>query len=214
MKKMPLLLKPFPLLTLTIFCLAASCQKPEKIDCSGYPDEYWEISPDAQWKIPYTGTDTLVFLHRTGTTEDTITFIGQGKRYYNEYEDGGSAGDPCRWLITKEAYEIIFKSDKPGSDIKFNIVAAGEDKWDGIFSFIFRNVLFESTLWSINNPVYGGYIDEIEFEGKMYYNVSYFGRYPPGQHGTGVLSKMYYTVEEGVVRFEFGNGSDIWQNIK
>jgi hypothetical protein len=194
MKMIPLLLKPLPLLTLAVFCLAASCQKPEKIDCSGYPDEYWEISPDAKWKIPYTGTDTLVFLHRTGTTEDTITFIGQGKRYYNEYEDGGSAGDPCRWLITKEAYEIIFKSDKPELDMQFNIVATGGDKWDGIFSFKFKNFFFTDILYAINWSIASGYYTEISIEGVKYYSVTAFG-------GTN-NSMWYYTTSKGVIYIE------------
>jgi hypothetical protein len=191
MKKIPLLLKPFPLLTLAIFCLAASCQKPEKIDCSGYPDEYWEISPDAQWKIPYTGTDTLVFLHRTDSSEDTVTFIGQGKRYYNEYEDGGSAGDPCRWLITKEAYEIIFKSDRSGMNMTLNLISNSSE---GRVSFKINEYSFSREISFINWIFSQGYYDEFVIEGIRHYQVNILG----GNNN----SLFYYTTKNGLIYLE------------
>jgi hypothetical protein len=57
--------------------------------CGERKDRYYYLSADAKSKIPYTGTDTLVFVSNTG---DTARCIGQGTQV--SYESVLSAG-PC-----------------------------------------------------------------------------------------------------------------------
>ena len=45
--------------------------------CGERKDAYYYLSADAKSKIPYTGTDTLVFVSNTG---DTARCIGQGTK--------------------------------------------------------------------------------------------------------------------------------------
>ncbi len=57
--------------------------------CGERKDRYYYLSADAKSKIPYTGTDTLVFVSNTG---DTARCIGQGTQV--SYESVSSAR-PC-----------------------------------------------------------------------------------------------------------------------
>ena len=91
--------------------------------CGERKDRYYYLSADAKSKIPYTGTDTLVFVSNTG---DTARCIGQGTQV--TYESVLSAG-PCpgsqEYEVNSTSYvgenqEIVITNSKLIQDINIH----------------------------------------------------------------------------------------------
>lgn len=79
---------------------------------------YYNIADSNKAKIPYTGTDTLVFVSDQG---DTATLIGQGKQtYYVKNTRNNSGNADCQWIENKnyEDFKINFK----GLDNKIDFI--------------------------------------------------------------------------------------------
>lgn len=72
---------------LLLVMLIQSCSKTDP--CPKGQENYYNLTDEEKSKIPYTGTDTLVFISDKG---DTATLIGQGKS--QSYKRTTSGGNP------------------------------------------------------------------------------------------------------------------------
>ena len=79
----------------------------------------YNIPDSNKAKIPYTGTETLVFISNTG---DTATLVGQGKdEYYVNIKNLRNGGGDCP-LYSIRNYDNINLSFKNDSQIKFTLI--------------------------------------------------------------------------------------------
>jgi hypothetical protein len=105
--------------TLSCVFLFNTCKKNNSDPCAGLTSQThnYYVSPDNKSKIPYTGTETLVFVSNTG---DTVTLYGQGKQSAANVFSAPSSNDPdCGNIISYWDFENILITFK-GSNIVFN----------------------------------------------------------------------------------------------
>ncbi|MFZ4798984.1 MAG: hypothetical protein ACOYMA_15895 [Bacteroidia bacterium] len=105
---------------LSIFLLVIfnqSCSK-DKGSCGGNKTNYY-LSDVDKAKVPYTGTDTLVFV---SNINDTAICIGQGKKlFYTSRSFSVNAGECEDDTYYYEAYNYKFKDRNKFLDIDLNI---------------------------------------------------------------------------------------------
>jgi hypothetical protein len=90
----------------TLTVLLSTCKKDKGDPCAGSPAHTYNyyISDDNKSKIPYTGTDTLIFISDRG---DTAKLYGQGKQTYNDVTSKPSSIDPDCSNLDYTYYENI-----------------------------------------------------------------------------------------------------------
>ena len=95
---------------ISLLFIIQACKRTEP-DCGDLSDiiTNYNIADSNKAKIPYTGTDTLVFVSNTG---DTATLIGQGKNtHYESVKSNISGGDcPRSSVLNYQNIEINFES--------------------------------------------------------------------------------------------------------
>jgi hypothetical protein len=194
-------MKPINLLFLGGLFLVSACKKEKPCN---HPNEHIKIDSTEEKKVPYTGTDTLRFYYHDSTTTDTITYIGQGRKYDEiNLGDAGPQGG-CEWEVWGERYTVLYKADKPGMDLEFQI----EMHEGGSYFYVTNlNQTLKDLLWRVDWNQYGGYYHEKEVNGKLYYNVNYF----PGR-GSSETFNLYYTSDKGIIRMEQYDGKT-WELI-
>jgi hypothetical protein len=102
---------------LFLIMLIQSCTKDSE-PCGGN-ETYNYLSTEDKAKVPYTGTDTLVFV---SNTNDTAVCIGQGKkRFYTVKYLSVRAGECQNDAYYYEAYNYKFVSNNSNLKIETNI---------------------------------------------------------------------------------------------
>ncbi len=95
--------KTIHLTSLLLFVmLSQSCSKTDP--CPKGQENYYNLTDEEKSKIPYTGTDTLVFISDKG---DTATLIGQGKSQSYKRTTSGGSPDCGAGSYVYENYERI-----------------------------------------------------------------------------------------------------------
>lgn len=124
-------------------------------------------------KIPFSGTDTLVYFN---TDADTAIFLGQGKKEFIEevpYNRGGDPGCPRIDYNYYEHIEYIFKSDH--SILKELIFSAYVDNKKDENALMCLNTIYKNNgyrLKSVNaEPLYK---DSVEIKGTIYYGLTVY----------------------------------------
>ena len=170
-----------------------------------YKDEFYLISGDAIEKVPYTGTDTLRFLHTDSTGKaDTITYIGQGKVYDTISIGNSQINDYCSYEKYAETYSILYKADRIGYDLKF--IVEGSEGSGSLNIYLLKEEL-DDQFSRINRISYGGYYSELKLNSKFYYQVNLFSN-----RGRSKTFNLYYTVKHGITRMELFH-HEVWQLI-
>jgi len=169
---------------LLMFIFTQSCTKDNK--CSDSKDVIinYNIADSNKAKIPYTGTDTLVFISDKG---DTATLIGQGKKtifnqivktvnddctkstiYNYEKMDINFIGENI--LFNKILYRVAKTSFDPigltGLEIYFN----DNYRVGSTIEYVFYNMNIEDSIKINGNYISGGFIDN---EKKILYNMQF-----------------------------------------
>jgi hypothetical protein len=185
------LLPAMLVVTLCLFSIQSCKDKYDPEYCrKNYPPEFFPIPQEGSWKIAYSGTEKLKFLLKEGNTSDTIIFTGQGKDVYYIYQSGDRPYK-CIQETTYECYKIKFEASKPEYNFEFHVIGYPPE---GSLRIYFLDKNFARTVESINWSQHSGYYDEIEFDGKIYYQVNLIKAF---DH-----SKLYYTTDKGIIRFE------------
>ncbi|MES2727828.1 MAG: hypothetical protein V4643_12040 [Bacteroidota bacterium] len=108
-----------------------SCGK-ETDGCPDGVNNFYNLTDEEKNKIPYTGTDTLVFVSNQG---DTATLIGQGKKQtYTRTTTGGNP-DCGSKSYTYENYEKIEFSFK-GSNIDLNNILFVAKRYNSPYDYL------------------------------------------------------------------------------
>jgi len=172
------------LLSILFVMLLQSCTKDNK--CSDSKDVIinYNIADSNKAKIPYTGTDTLVFISDKG---DTAALIGQGKKtifnqiiktvnddctkstiYNYEKMDINFIGENI--LFNKILYRVAKTSFDPigltGLEIYFN----DNYRVGSTIEYVFYNMNIEDSIKINGNYISGGFIDN---EKKILYNMQF-----------------------------------------
>jgi len=111
-------MKTLKLLCIIAIILLQSCDKDSSPCRNSETNIYYNIADSNKAKIPYSGTDTLVFISDQG---DTATLVGQGKKTYyitNTRDNSGNAD--CQWLVNKH-YENVEINFAGNNQLLFNI---------------------------------------------------------------------------------------------
>lgn len=101
----------FNFLFLTSITLLASCGDESSCGDNVPTYETYNLSADEKSKVPYTGTDTLIFV---SNTNDTAILIGQGKKVYYEEQliDAGPPDCSTPRIGKYEVNEMVFVDPK------------------------------------------------------------------------------------------------------
>ncbi len=200
----------FHVLLFTLLCSItislSHCKKDKGDPCAGYPSKTnnYYVSDDNKSKIPYTGTDTLVFISDVG---DTATLYGQGKQTYMQVLSTYSSNNPdcgniSYWnfehivltfigsnsainkLVYGLSYPFVFQNNNPPSPITESN-ALGFEISSGIGVLISCGSF---TSYANNNI---NYIDSVAINGLTYKGVNLCDS-----------SKGLYNYQYGILRFK------------
>ena len=185
-----------------IFLLA--CKKKGSY-CPDYQDEHNKLHEETAQKVLYTGHDTLRFSHLIDSViVDTIVWVGQGKVYGDQLINWQRKGpEGCGYNIYGQNISTIYKANKPGYDMKFNIVAKN---WSDYYYIDLLQFEFEEAIGVINDGSAGAYYPQKEINGKLYYDVNY-----DFQTSYNKQFYLYYTVNKGIIRIELYNKHHVFE---
>jgi hypothetical protein len=107
---------------IVIFFCTQACKRSEP-DCGDLSDEItnYNIADSNKAKIPYTGTDTLVFV---SNSNDTAVLIGQGKKSFQTTTRNSIAGGDCPKSAVNNYQNIqinFIGNDSTIKNINFNV---------------------------------------------------------------------------------------------
>ncbi|MDQ3071815.1 MAG: hypothetical protein M3Q97_00930 [Bacteroidota bacterium] len=198
---------------LMIALLATSCRKPTN-ECEDVDTEVdVPLSATVEAKIPYTGYDTLVFVHKVDSVPvDTLVLVGKGKRKYIT-EVKVPSTSLCEVYEYRESYSIVFKDLKNKDSLIFNVEAVRND--DADFFTYFRNYVADDRISRVNWQEYHGYYSELELNGIKYPDVNKFVRI----NHKNERFRLFYTAYYGILRMELESDAgafpkNTWQLLK
>lgn len=153
---------------ISLLFIIQACKRTEP-DCGDLSDVItnYNISDADKAKIPYTGTDTLVFI---SDANDTATLIGQGKNsYYETIKTNISGGDCPRTKVDKnETIDIEYSGNNNDlHTIKYNIHNS-KDKTS--IEYYINNIYGQDYPYYLNTTSF--YIDSVAIHGKYFRGTS------------------------------------------
>ncbi len=159
--------------------------------CGERKDAYYYLSADAKSKIPYTGTDTLVFVSNTG---DTARCIGQGTQVaFEEQNDGGICPSFSQ-------YEVNSTSYVGDLNIEISLPSRVSD-----LSIIFNNILFYRSISVIGNDKEPGYLFEYVINNKTFNHVHVI------KNKINNEQILIYSISYGIL--QVNDGKTIWNRL-
>lgn len=154
--------------------------------------------------MPYTGTDTLVFV---SNTNDTAICLGQGKKqFYEKFTRIVSMGDCASDTDFYEAYNYGFKSNKSSFKLELNIYKNDGYGLETIHATKNIDTEFRIYLVDINNKSISNYIDSIYVRNKWYNKVTVTSKYFNPN-----LDKLYYNKEFGILKIQNSDSTQVWE---
>lgn len=197
------LLKYLLLLLALPFLFLSGCQKEDP--CPEIIPDYYYLSAQDSAKLPYTGTDTLIFSYGTGNNAPKYTYIGQGKAedidYDWIYEDYNSPECLVEEHI-KVGYRIKFVAQESGAPVSQIVFMVTQD---GVFEYWTSRFKFKNKLSNIENETHPGYIAQQDFDGNIYEKITGFDQQ--------LDTKYYYNAKYGLLRIEFYDDGNILQIV-
>jgi hypothetical protein len=193
------------LIILSLLAIITSCTK-DPGPCGGQKTYYY-LSEEDKAKVPYTGTDTLVFV---SNTNDTAVCIGQGKKQFFtiDYDSGNPDCKPPEFYY--EAYRNTFKS----APSKLNFEVTLYKKYiSGLETIHFLNnneieIDYKIYLIDIDNINVGNYKDSINILGVWHKSVTKSNGLDNPLNGT-----VFYNKKDGFLVISNSDSSKIWQLI-
>lgn len=188
---------------ISLITFIQSCSKDTK--CS-FADTniYYNLADSNKAKIPYTGTDTLVFISDQG---DTATLVGQGKKtYYNTITNNAGTVDCPK--IENRNYENVnfeFKNDTSiffkatFSILKYDVLGGYPSTTSIKFNFNNTEIDFSNIEYIMS---FKSFQDSILLNGK------YVGGVYLGFNTYNAL----FNFENGILKFKYNNKNWILSN--
>jgi hypothetical protein len=164
-------------------------------DCKNYKprNDYNAISQGYLNLVPYSGYDTITFLHNF---LDTITFLGTGKKKIVTQENGNLGGCGPATIEHNDNYQYNFVSNSIQDKLIIEI------SFPGYFDCYFKNKGFKIPMSSMSWPFD---LDSIVINERKIKDINYIPRVPK--------DTLYYNNEIGIVKFGFQSGEQ-WTLIK
>ena len=180
---------------ITTIALLQACKR-DDTSCGDQSDiiEIKNITNENKAKIPYTGTDTLVFISNTG---DTATLLGKGKNIYYETVNNNLGTNECqRKFIGKyENINFQFNGNSLLSELLIKYYTNKDEDQILSISEKLNNLLLNSNECSLKyNNNENNYSDSILVNSKYLYGVENRG--------------VFYNANYGILRMKFSNGKE------
>ncbi len=181
--------------------------------CKKEIDEF--LLGDFKKQNPYIGNETLIFINEIG---ETIVFDGEGR--YSETFRTESESNPKRYY-TNELDKCVFESRN--GDYEFEIVlTTHKDRAFQMSITIFR-IINQPSHWCYCYSLYyqalqnyygrqDMYLDSLQVLDKMYYDIMVdsslsISTYFPDDSCHRFVSNLFYTINNGIIRLDFDDGS-------
>jgi hypothetical protein len=194
---------PTYLFVLLIIASFTTCKRDSSGPCGGRKS-YYNLSDIDKAKVPYTGTDTLVFV---SNTNDTAICIGQGKKqFYEKVARIVSMGDCASDTDFYEAYNYKFSTNNFKIILDFNLYK--DDLYGLETVHITKNLFTEFRIYlvDINNKSVANFIDSIQVRDKWFKNVTFTNKYFDSN-----LDKLYYNNEYGILKMQNSDSTEVWE---
>jgi len=175
-----------------------SCTKGK---CSQQPDETYYMKASDKAQIPYSGTDTLKFLHNA---VDTILFIGQGKLSYFNVQYG-MWGDCPAPIQRREEYTIKYTSTMYNSSIFYTYGIPYYGSSGTQISIRFEDGEFGYELIGMRAP---WTFNSLQIANKVYTNIALF------DPTVNTSDSLYYNLQFGILRMSLKHNTSKWEIIK
>ena len=184
-----------------------SC-KPDA-SCPGATSSVFNFTSAELGKVPYSGSDTLYFLSKTG---DTNIVVGGGKQFYYDTEYGGTSADcPQNRNVQHQAYKINFTPIK--GDLKLKIVHQATYLTIQINDYPIDFVIESSLIGAKNNSIYH-YIDSLKINGINYYNIQSLSSYNTYEGLPDNTYLLNYNIAHGVLLIQSQKDNEEYSIIK
>ena len=187
----------FFILSLSSVLFFSNCQKQNP--CRATVHSYNNISADEKSKIPYIGTDTLVFI---SNTSDTAKLIGQGKSsYYNVIQDHSNPDCPAQSENDYEINKFSFTGTNNFlSSIDYTVSMGDIPGYNQ--SLVHINI--------INKPFQSYALIDI-FKDTLQIGVkTYQGIILKGSATNNTSDYIFYSYPEGILKIYFSNNNQTW----
>ena len=177
-----------------------SCKRNNDPPCTNGANNYYNITADEKSKIPYTGTDTLIYI---SNSNDTAKLLGQGKQDYflNQPHYGGNPEcNPGSENYQTYYYSFMGKQSLLNEiDVEYHSTGGGV--YDMNINITINNIkIINENLFAYFNS---NYTDTIHINNKLYY-----GRNIKGD-GIDSLTVFFYNYNFGILKIKFSN-NQIW----
>jgi hypothetical protein len=186
---------PSYFLALLVISSFTTCKKDSSNGCGGSIKSYYYLSVTDKAKVPYTGTDTLVFI---SNTNDTAVCIGQGKKQFYEILSTPKVNGDCDPDFDYyEAYYYKFIDKNNMLNISMNV-------W---LCDLYMCDVMDITLNSVRV-----YPIRTSFFYEKYYNDSAFtnqSSYKTLRINDGLGNIIQYNIKKGMIQIQSNN--KIWK---
>lgn len=176
------------------------------------PKATYSFSSEDKKLIPYSGNEILVLNYNNGSY-DSLKGSGRDDRYYNEYNNSSNSGSNCSdynqyeynrfnyptMLVHQSAWLISLAQEYTNDPIsygqKYISIKIGATYAEGCF--FYNDFLFENDSIIVNNQLV--FFDKSLVIGSQVYNSVYELNALSNPSSTFYITKVYYTVKEGIV---------------
>ena len=175
-----------------------NCKRYSPPSCPPHPDTiYYNIDPGLESLIPYSGYDTLRFMHNDTALH---TFIGQGKKYY--YNEIQPPWEGCESDIQKiQGYTTNYKGQN--FNLTFSHYILLNSLGVSYVSINFLGRTMEDSPVGFRPPYH---YDTLTIQNHLFHNINFIPR-------QDIVDTIYYTSKDGIIKIGFRTG-DKWEIVK
>ena len=195
----------FIIILSALLFVSAGCKK-----CK--PKATYSFSSVDKKLIPYSGNEILVLNYNNGSY-DSLKGSGRDDKFYNEYNNSSNSGSNCSdynqyeynrfnyptMLVHQSAWLISLAQEYTNDPIsygqKYISIKIGATYAEGCF--FYNDFLFENDSIFVNNQLV--FYDKTLVIGSQVYNSVYELNALSNPSSTFYITKVYYTVKEGIV---------------
>ena len=183
--------------SLTFFGLTffSSCKRNDSSGCPDTTPSYYYLSADDKNKIPFTGTDTLIYVSNTG---DTAKLFGQEKKdYYNNVRSYGGNPDCSQGSSNYENTLLTFsRNNTVLNNLKYCLYI------DVITSFSGLDISIDNT--SFNGWIFAAINNESNYKDKVLINNQLYNviKLKANNDSTSVI---FYNHLYGILKIQLSN---------
>ena len=180
----------------------SNCKKDNTTGKCGGNKYYHNLSASDKTKVPYSGTDTLVFV---SNNEDTAVCLGQGKKQFYVTSSFYANPDCPPNTDYYEANSYLMASTNSNFQLNFTLY---KDDGYGLpaIHVIRKQTDFRLSLVHINYQAAENFIDSLKVRNVWYKRATVIW-----SHGNPQADKLYYNQEFGIIKIQNADSTEIWE---